>query len=42
MVGVKDSFGTSGKAEELLKYFNLEPGDIVNAGLRAIERKKSL
>jgi len=42
MIGVKDSFGTSGQAEELLKYFELEPGDLVRAGLRAVERKNSL
>ena len=29
-MGVKDTFGKSGKAEELLKYFNLTAADIVD------------
>jgi transketolase len=38
-IGVQDRFGTSGKAEELLKYFGLTPEDLAEAG-REIVRKK--
>jgi transketolase len=39
-VGVKDRFGTSGKAEELLKYFGLMPDDLVEAAKEVLTRKK--
>lgn len=29
-MGIKDTFGRSGKAEELMKYFNLTKNDIIN------------
>ncbi|HEY6871360.1 MAG TPA: transketolase family protein [Geobacteraceae bacterium] len=38
-IGVRDRFGTSGKAEELLKYFGLTPEDLVEAA-REVLRKK--
>lgn len=38
-VGVRDRFGTSGKAEELLKFFGLTPEDLADAA-REIIRKK--
>jgi len=37
-VGVRDRFGTSGKAEELLKYFGLMPDDLVDAARGALAR----
>jgi transketolase len=37
-VGVKDRFGTSGKAEELLKYFGLTAEDLVVAAREALQR----
>jgi transketolase len=38
-VGVKDRFGTSGKAEELLKYFGLLADDLVEAAREVLEKK---
>ncbi len=38
-VGVNDRFGTSGKAEELLKYFGLTAEDLVEAGREILARK---
>ena len=38
-VGVNDRFGTSGKAEELLKYFGLTAEDLVEAGREMLARK---
>ena len=38
-VGIKDRFGTSGKAEELLKYFGLMPEDLVTAAREVLARK---
>lgn len=38
-VGIKDRFGTSGKAEELLKYFGLMPADLVAAAREVLARK---
>jgi transketolase len=38
-VGVQDRFGTSGKAEELLKYFGLLPEDLVEAARDVLARK---
>jgi len=38
-VGVNDRFGTSGKAEELLKYFGLTPTDLVEAAREIMARK---
>jgi transketolase len=40
MVAVNDSFGESGKPEELLKKYKLDVPDIVAAALKAIARKK--
>ena len=28
-MGIKDTFGTSGRAEELMKYFNITAKDII-------------
>jgi transketolase len=39
-VGVKDMFGGSGKADELMKHFGLTSTDIKAAVLRAIARKQ--
>lgn len=39
MVAVNDSFGESGKPEELLKKYHLDTPDIVEAALRVIARK---
>jgi transketolase len=38
-VGIRDRFGTSGKAEELLKYFGLLPADLVDAAREVLARK---
>jgi transketolase len=38
-VGVRDRFGTSGKAEELLKYFGLTSEDLVEAAREALQKK---
>jgi transketolase len=38
-VGIRDRFGTSGKAEELLKYFGLLPEDLVEAAREVLTRK---
>ncbi len=38
-VGIQDRFGTSGKAEELLKYFGLTPEDLVEAAREIRQRK---
>jgi transketolase len=38
-VGINDRFGTSGKAEELLKYFGLTPEDLANAAREVLARK---
>ena len=40
MVGVRDRFGESGDAWELMKKFNLMPEDIAAACERAIKRKQ--
>jgi transketolase len=37
-IGVNDRFGTSGKAEELLKYFGLTADDLVDAAREALKR----
>lgn len=39
-VGVRDRFGTSGKAEELLKYFGLTPEDLAEAAREVLARKR--
>ncbi len=41
-VGLNDEFGRSGKAAEVLDYFGISPQGIVDAALRAMERKKAL
>lgn len=38
-VGVQDRFGTSGKAEELLKYFGLTAEDLVEAAREVLQKK---
>jgi transketolase len=38
-VGIMDRFGTSGKAEELMKYFGLLPEDLVEAAREVLARK---
>jgi transketolase len=38
-VGIMDRFGTSGKAEELMKYFGLLPEDLVDAAREVLARK---
>ena len=38
-VGVNDRFGTSGKAEELLKYFGLTAENLVETGRELLARK---
>jgi transketolase len=38
-VGVRDRFGTSGKAEELIKYFGLTPEDLADAAREVLARK---
>ena len=38
-VGVNDRFGTSGKAEELLKYFGLTPQDLAQAARELLQKK---
>ena len=38
-VGVNDRFGTSGKAEELIKYFGLTPEDLAEAAREVLTRK---
>ncbi|MDD5491439.1 MAG: transketolase C-terminal domain-containing protein, partial [bacterium] len=39
MVGVQDSFGTSGAPEELMRFFHLKDIDIVAAVKKVIARK---
>jgi transketolase len=41
MVAVNDTFGESGKPEELLKVYGLDTPDVVAAALKVIERKKN-
>ncbi len=38
-VGVRDRFGTSGKAEELIRYFGLTPEDLADAAREVLARK---
>jgi len=38
-VGIRDRFGTSGKAEELMKYFGLLPENLVEAAREVLARK---
>jgi transketolase len=38
-VGIRDRFGTSGKAEELMKYFGLLPEDLLEAAREVLARK---
>jgi transketolase len=40
-VGVKDRFGESGQAEEMLDLLGLNTGDIIEAAHKAINRKRS-
>jgi transketolase len=40
MVAVDDEFGESGKPDELLSKYHLDTPDIVEAALKAVERKK--
>ena len=39
MVAVNDTFGESGKPEELLAKYKLDTPDIVDAALKVISRK---
>ncbi len=39
-IGILDRFGTSGKAEELLKYFGLTPEDLVEAAKEVLAKKQ--
>jgi transketolase len=39
-VGIHDRFGTSGKAEELLKYFGLLPADLVEHAREILVQKR--
>jgi transketolase len=39
-VGVKDTFGGSGRPDELMKFFGLTSADVKAATLRAIARKR--
>ncbi len=41
MVAVNDSFGQSGKPEELLKVYGLDTPDIVAATMKVVERKNT-
>ncbi len=41
-VGIQDRFGTSGKAEELLKYFGLLPEDLADAARELLAVKGSV
>jgi transketolase len=41
LVGTKDTFGESGKPEELLKKYGLDTPDIVAAAEKVMQRKKS-
>jgi transketolase len=41
-IGVKDTFGVSGRPDVLLEHFGLMPQDIVKAAHRAIQSKSSL
>jgi len=38
-VGLRDVFGQSGTADDLLAYYNLMPGDLVEAAERVLRRK---
>jgi transketolase len=40
MVAINDHFGESGKPEELMKKFRLEPADIVDAVKKVLKRKE--
>jgi transketolase C-terminal domain/subunit len=39
MVGMKDQFGQSGKADELLDYYHLRAPDIAQAARKVLKRK---
>jgi transketolase len=39
-VGIRDTFGLSGKPDDLLKHFGLTPEDITRAALTVITRKR--
>ena len=39
-VGINDRFGTSGKADDLIKFFGLTPADLVTAARETLARKK--
>jgi transketolase len=41
-VGIHDRFGTSGKAEELMKYFGLTPADLFEAAQDLLAKKKTV
>jgi len=39
-VGIRDTFGLSGKPDDLLKHFGLTPEDIMSAAMTVMARKK--
>jgi len=39
-VGIKDTFGTSGESEGLLKHYGLSPEDLCVAAKEAIRKKR--
>lgn len=41
LIGIRDSFGKSGKPGELMQAYHLKAPDIITAAHRALERKKS-
>lgn len=40
-IGLRDTFGLSGKPDDLLRHFGLMPEDIANAALEVVARKKA-
>jgi transketolase len=41
-IGVRDRFGTSGSAEDLVQYFGLTPEAIAKAALEVIHMKQNI
>jgi len=39
-VGIKDTFGTSGESDGLLKHYGLSPQDLCVAAKEAIKKKR--
>jgi transketolase len=40
MVAINDTFGESGKPNDLLKKYNIDKPDVINAAEKVVERKK--